>query len=294
MKSTRQSAAMRSTRTAGSVSLGILLSVLFHVFGAFLFDAGGKTELPKLPDPPLVTFLSPTADAISIVEFRKAIARLDPSVSSLPNPRGFSSTALLRRPEVPSIIESRRDDPQFLPHPPVDLARLKLVPTWTLAMAIDSLSAKQPAPPAHEEVFEIPLPPSQSMFELAGALKTRKLLSLANIPLVRPPAPAQPTVIRLAVSPLGDVKFAVLESSSGAADRDARGLDIARRWRFEALPTASADQWGVVSIYWAAEPATRAPTAASGGEPPKPPLPAAPPGVTNSVPTVEPTPGGNP
>lgn len=285
MKPTRQNVARRSPRTAGSVSLGILLSVLFHVFGAFLFDAGGKTEFPKLPEPPLVTFLSPTADAISIVEFRKSIARLDPSVSSLPNPRGFSSTALMRRPEVPSIIESRRDDPQFLPHPPVDLARLRLVPTWTLAMAIDSLSVKQPAPPTHEEVFELPLPPSQSMFEVAGALKARKLLSLANIPLVRAPAPPQPTVIRLSVSPLGDVKFAVLESSSGAADRDARGLDIVRRWRFEALPSASADQWGAVSIYWAAAP---------GGEPPRPSVPTPTTGATNSVPPVGQTPGGNP
>jgi len=116
-------------------------------------------------------------------------------------------------------------------------------------------ATKQLAVPAEDDeiTHDIVRPRAESSFLLSGPVKDRKLLTLASIPLVRAPAPPQPTVVRITVSSMGEVKFAMIDKSSGADDKDARALDIIRRWRFQALSEDAKDQWGTVAVYWAAE-----------------------------------------
>ena len=253
------------------MGVAVLISLLLHLFGSLLFHVSGVTENPSPPKHALVTFLSPTAEMQSIQMFRASIMVRDPSASSLPHPRGFSSITIRRRPQVTSLIEVRQDNPQLLPRKPFDPANLSLVPEPALAELLAQRASKQSAfLVATNEIFEFNAPKTESDFTLRGAIRDRRLLSLANIPLVRYPAPSQPTVVRIAVSPLGDVKFAVLERSSGSEEKDARALDIIRRWRFEALPGETKDQWGAVSVYWAAEfPSSAAPAPSDTNRAPK-------------------------
>jgi len=254
----------------------LALSLLFHLLGAVLFRATAVPDKPALPPPPLVTFLSPTDEASSSVIFRERIEQNDPSVSSLPNPAGFSRTTIHRNRQVPSLIEARQDNPQFLPRAQTDPAQRILVTAPTLANQLGVHGQKQTVEPEQID-FEAIITNRrvESSYVLGGAIRERPLLSLPSVPLVRVPAPPHPSVVRIAVSPLGEVKFAVLERSSGADDKDARALDIVRRWRFKAVPENTGDQWGTVSIYWQAEPA---------------PAPSPAPAETNALPTQPATP----
>lgn len=238
----------------------VLISLLLHLLGSLVFNVAGVTDSPPPPKHALVTFLSPSAEMPSIKQFRESITLRDPSASSLPHPRGFSSTTIQRSPQIASLIQVRQDNPQYLPRKPFDPAALSIVPE----PGLEELLTQRAWKPVGfmittNELFEFRAPRTESDFVLRGSIRDRRLLSLANIPLVRYPAPPQPTVVRIAVSPLGDVKFAVLEKSSGSEEKDARGLDIIRRWRFEAMPGETEDQWGSVSIYWAAELAASTP-----------------------------------
>jgi hypothetical protein len=235
------------------MALGI--SVLLHALGGVVFRAAAVTETPPAPKPPLVTFLSPTARTPAIEDFREAIALADPSVSSLPNPRGFSSRAIARTNAVQSEIEARRINPQLLPLATNDPFMRTIVTEASLATLLAAYVDKRPALPVEEPDVTVPLtlPPTSSGFEIDGVISNRPFLALTSVPLVRSPAPPQPTVVRLAVSPLGEVKFAVLERSCGMEDKDARALDIIRRWRFQSVPDSAGDQWSTVSIYWVAE-----------------------------------------
>jgi TonB family protein len=247
------------------------LSLLLHLLGSLVFRAASVKPGRPLPSPPLVTFLSPTADEASIRDFRTKIALADPSHSSLPGPNGFSKTTIERYPQVPSLIETRQDNPQWLTREAFDLAQLAIVPETPLAASLSAYASKQPPFFADEDKVEFTVPPKpESTFLLGGAIRGRKLVTLVNIPLVRSPAPAQPTVVRIAVSPIGEVKFAVVEKSSGSEEKDARALEIIRRWRFQTVDEQVGDQWGTVSVYWAAElPAPPVPAPAETNAPAK-------------------------
>ncbi|MSR65578.1 MAG: hypothetical protein EXS18_07350 [Verrucomicrobiae bacterium] len=237
------------------LGIAILLSLLFHTIGSLVFTVRAVTQTRAQFQPPLVTFLSPTADAPSIEEFRKRIALADPSASSLPNLEGYSHTTIRRLPVLPSLIEMHQSDPQFLGRPRVDPKQVIIVAAPTVAELLLMHATKQPSPAVDLEEAPVPFVLlRESSFLLSGPIKDRRLLSLVNIPTVRSPAPPQPTVVRICVSPVGEAKFAVIEKGSGADDKDARAIDIIRRWRFLAVPDVVGDQWGTVSVYWAAEP----------------------------------------
>ena len=238
------------------LGFALAISLFLHLLGSFAFNARGVMQSPPPPTPPLITFLSPTADAPSIQQFRQSLTLADPSASSLPNLQGFSATTIERSVLIPSLIESQRDDPLLLARPQIDLTQLTILPEVPVTALLAARAMKQPAESLDDEGFEriIVRSKAESSFLFSGPVKDRKLLTLASIPLVRAPAPAQPTVVRIAVSSMGDVKFAVIEKSSGADDKDARALDIIRRWRFQALSEDGKDQWGSVAVYWAAEP----------------------------------------
>lgn len=249
-------------RSAGKVpwkpiGVAVLASIAAHLLGALVLRATAVTESPPLFKPPLVTFLSPTSEAASIRKFREDMELADPSVSALPNPHGFSRTTIRRDRQVPSLIEARKDDPQFLLREQTDPSEMTSVVESTLPALLASHGSKEPA--AAVELFDDVMEGhlsyrSGSGYLQSGEIRDRPLLSLASIPFVRNPAPALPSVVRVAVSPLGEVKFALLEKSSGSDEKDARALDIIRRWRFQVARETTGDQWGTVSIYWSAEP----------------------------------------
>jgi TonB family protein len=250
---TTTSIARRAWKPIGAA---IAISTALHLGFVLLFQTGAIPTAPAPKRPPLVTFLSPTADAVSIRDFRERIELEDPSISSLPHPRGFSRTALTRFRPVPSRMDARLPNPQFLERRPQDLSRLSLVREPSLPGLLEEYGARLPAATVEVEsevttaVFRRP----QSTYELSPELNERKLLTLASLPAVGSPAPAMPTTLRVAVAPVGDVKFAIVERGSGSEDKDARALDIVRRWRFRAVAESAGDQWGTVWIYWATEP----------------------------------------
>ena len=246
--------------------LALLFSLLLHALGGLVFNAAGVIDNHTVPASLPVTFLSPTSEAPTLQEFRRSIALADPSASSLPNAEGFSHTTITRYPSIPSLIEARQQNPQLLSLSASNLAPRSIVPESILTQLLADRAAKQVAPPTEDMDMNtsVSRQPAGSTFLLSGPIHDRALLTLPSIPSVRSPAPAQPSVIRVDVAAMGEVKFAVLESSSGSEEKDKRAVDIIRRWRFKPVANEIGDQWGKVSIYWAAElPVSAFPTPAA-------------------------------
>ena len=173
----------------------------------------------------------------------------DPSVMSLPDPRGFSGNAWRHvatvpppsyEPErVPAFLglPANAPVPVLLPEPPLgELAQTAVAPA-TLATDPEILAPVSPA--------------TNSVIEILGALSDRRILQPPVLPLAS--APSRSTRLLVAVTGAGRVRYAVVERSSGNESLDGAAVAAVRRVWFAPEPDADplALTWGTVRLVWA-------------------------------------------
>ena len=190
-----------------------------------------------------VHWLRPTQQPI-IAEY------FDPSVMSLPNPRGFSGNAWRHlapaiqaayKPEQPPAflaLPASAPLPVLLPEPSLgELTQTQITPT-----AIESESV----------TTATIVPVTNSIIEITGALSGRQILQSPVLPLAS--VPVRTTRVLIAVTGDGRVRYAVLERSSGNEVLDGAVVEIARQVWFAPEPNINplALTWGTLRLVWAA------------------------------------------
>jgi TonB family protein len=176
----------------------------------------------------------------------------DPSLMSLPSPRGFSRGPWARLAPPAAGRYEPVIPPAFLPAPaggapPVLLAQRDLA---------EAVKAGLERPVAPVEV-ELPVEPrpaaTNSVLVFEGALANRRLLPAPPPPVAPANLTARRSRLLIAVGADGGVRQAVVERSSGHEALDAASLEYVRQLRFE--PQASVDplgvEWGTVRWLWA-------------------------------------------
>ena len=174
----------------------------------------------------------------------------DPSVMSLPSPRGFSGHAWHHL--GPATIATYEPDraPAFLASPanaalPVLLAEK---PISDLVQAGTEWTAVGPASVALAIVRM-----TNSVLEVVGALRGRNILQQPALPLASPEIPVRGARVLVAVTGDGRVRYAVLERSSGNEALDGAAVAAVRQVWF--APESNADPlaltWGAVRLVWA-------------------------------------------
>jgi TonB family protein len=247
----------------GVLLAALIASLLAHVLAFWMFRVSvGK--LPAATGPRTHVYFSaplgPTRAALTPkLELTHAIAEtLDPSLLSLPSPHGFSGDLI--RKEMPPLIGkwTWKDEPVFLIAPLETALRawLEQLKDWS------PLLQEKPVPEPLELLVETPLfpLPPQSAYEISGDLSGRTVIRAEKLPAIRVEHPLRRSIVRVAVSDDGLVRYVVLEQSSGSAEADEIAKKFAQRMRFEPLDSANgALQWGWVQCLWAVEiPATEA------------------------------------
>ena len=173
----------------------------------------------------------------------------DPSVMSLPAERGFSRAAWQRRGMITPVVFEPESAPAFLVLPvSVPLLSLLAEPElpelvrWRIGWA---------SVPANEPVWE--LPATNSVLEITGALRDRRIVQLPVLPVAD--APVKATRLLIAVNAEGCVRYAVLDRSSGNEALDSAAVAAARQVWFTPEPNADpvALTWGVVQLVWVAK-----------------------------------------
>lgn len=200
--------------------------------------------------------------ALTAEQLSETFFAIDPTVFTLPSEHGFSGQAWLRLPEQhepPGETEA----PALLP---LDAALLGTnIPLLTPAKTSLPFSLADTRGPELEPwpVFLAPeLFRTQSVFEIQGGLAGR----LLNAPAILPAWPSAQlltnSVVQIAVNPTGQVIAARLLARSRSAEADSNALDLARRLRFQPVPSP-APVWGKAVFEWqTVEPANASPALA--------------------------------
>ncbi|HTS19330.1 MAG TPA: energy transducer TonB [Verrucomicrobiae bacterium] len=180
----------------------------------------------------------------------------DPSLMSLPSTHGFSRRAWSRKIEA-SQRQMGWDEPvAFLGVTPPSTPRSLLQPmppdeaVVTAARKTAALSEE----PGDQEALEPPISINQSVFRLLGGVGDRRITYAPALPAMNSTVP--PTQVRVGVDAGGLVLYALLNQSSGDDSVDAKALELARQFRFEAAGDANAAplSWGVLRFMWATQP----------------------------------------
>ena len=248
------------------VLLVIMGALLLAYIGAILVVTfRQKGQRPDLSQPPRVRWMEPQVDH-SANDIRYVIADLlDPSLMSLPSPHGFSLPTWQRQPTASYQP----------PEPAVELAFLHAGTPGALESLLDEPSLKdavqaavQRLPPESEEaadalIAETPAAADKTVLEFTAGLEQRAPSVPPELPTITSETALRPTRLRIAVTPDGAVRYAVLERSCGSEPVDKQALDIARELRLEPERDVSALAltWGVVKFVWA----TATPPAATNG-----------------------------
>jgi hypothetical protein len=220
----------------------LFVSLAFHVAAGFVFRVGTFERAVRGPSQPFVQYIgAEKEEALGLAAVR------DPSLVSLASPHGFSASALTPPPhfpyQPPSVDQPARPltapPPIIEPATPPSAARLG-------EMLIAKLA------PSSQEPAETPVAPNVTRVAFGGSLASRAPTVSGDSLRIEGLAPPQPTVLRVAVDPLGVVRYALLSESSGSAAADNRGIQQVQAWRFMAAERAgTALDWGEVRILWA-------------------------------------------
>jgi TonB family protein len=107
--------------------------------------------------------------------------------------------------------------------------------------------------PMSQETAAEPAAPASTQVAITGPLAVRARPSLAaSAPRIEGLAPAQTTVLRVAVDNLGRVRYSLVQESSGSAQADRKAVELVRSWQFTPRDgAADSIEWGEVRILWA-------------------------------------------
>lgn len=214
----------------------------------FLRKSIPRTETDKRP---IVRWISPRSIEEGH-EIRFLIASLDdPSLMSLPDIHAFSKA-----------LWQRHTSPDNSPISPDDtIAYLDTTPPRELPPLLRST----PLPETVRNIAEKPLAVvidmaptdtltalNHSTIQLTGDLEQYQILRSPSLPAIASETPLRPTLVRLAVTAGGTVRYAMLYRSCGNETADAQALETARQLCF-VLPSDTAPQtllWGVAKFLW--------------------------------------------
>jgi TonB family protein len=238
--------------------LGVM-GVLFVLQAGLIFLFGERSRPQPLLSAPPIHFRALEA-AVNEDDLLRQFFVGDPSVFSLPNPRGFSGRAWLNQRPLEYQPENQLEPPKWLPldtarlgtHFPVPQPGFELIPA-----GLAEQQARHEEPPPDFLTPEII--PRQSVFRLEGGLADRLLGA-------GPSLRAQPSEklltnswVQIAVDPAGEVIAARLDASCGLTEADAEAVAKARALRFRPAPSAGT-QWGEAIFQWQTmEPAAAGP-----------------------------------
>ena len=173
----------------------------------------------------------------------------DPSVMSLPNPRGFSAAAWRHFAPASQALYVTDRAPAYLPQPPAaPLAVLLPEP------ALDQLAQTEIVPTiivTEPDSIEVIHAGTNSVIELTGALIRRRLVQVPVLPLASPAA--RTTRVLVAVTGAGRVRYAAVERSSGNEQLDGAAVAAVRQVWFAPEPNVDplSETWGTVRLLWA-------------------------------------------
>jgi hypothetical protein len=261
----------------GQLMLWILAGSIVAFGSMFLFfrvSGGYLTAAPR--EVPHINFMPTPRQAPLLAHDSAYVVAdvFDPSLMSLPSAHGFSRHLWSRRIEATQRDLGWNQQPAFLgvTLPGVSAPLLQPVPVDAAV-----LTATEKPPALSEESIDnelpgVPMSINQSVYRILGALENRSAVYVPSLPTIDSPAPLMPTQVRVGVNPDGLVLYALLDRSrrggtSGDDGVDARALDLARQFRFEAEHTSGTPPltWGVLRFLWAtqAPPATNSDSVAS-------------------------------
>lgn len=230
----------------------LFVSLAFHVAAGFVFRVGTFERAVRGPSQPFVQYIGTAEEAaLGLAAVR------DPSLTALASPHGFSASVLKPPPhfphQPPSVDQPAR--PLMAPPPIIEPA-----PPPGATQIGETMIAK--LAPSSQEPAETPVAPIVTRVAFSASLASRAPAIPGDLLRIEGPAPQQATVLRVAVDPLGIVRYALLSESSGSAAADTRGIQQVQAWRFTAAERAgSALDWGEVRILWAGGSETPAPAA---------------------------------
>lgn len=214
--------------------LCVVGSLAAHVATFFLFQVVYPQRV-TIPQPaPYVTLLTPSSP--ENLAYLRWIEAEDPALIATDNAVS-----------PPGLIEvkyrSSFATPRTLPlGAPVEKSDEALFPP-----AVDRLQA---SPSAAQPSVASPTPAqSQTVLRAAGVLKTRMLPQNPELSSLRiASAPVSPTVILVGVTSEGEVRFPVIQQSSGDAKLDEMALAHLSQLRFAAAKESMA--WGYLTFAW--------------------------------------------
>lgn len=232
----------------------LLIASVFGFAGAFLL-AGFRQHGSRLErtSQPRVHWAPPPATTGQRSMTYLIADYFDPSLMSLPNPRGFS----LRMWQHSAVPPAQNFDPPSdlaLLDPPPSEPLPAMLPQPSLSNALQSSVDKLPA-----TLLDFPsvdthgVAGTQSTLHFDGDVASRTLLEQPTLPITGINAGLRPTRVRLALGVDGRVRYATLDRSSGNEDVDAQALELARRLRFDSVSASDplALTWGTARFTWA-------------------------------------------
>ncbi|MCC7518511.1 MAG: hypothetical protein IT578_04930 [Verrucomicrobiae bacterium] len=188
--------------------------------------------------------LEPSSPAVT-----SAVDWMDPTVFALPSDQGFS--ARVRR-RAPSLRLAETNAFAFsLPQPYAPLL-------WAGETGEGAVFV-EPPPSFGEAVAaeEAPSPPSEegSAWRVYGEIAARNPAAVAPLPPMARDEPVGPSVLRIAVTPRGDVPYAFMERGSGFDRADDAALRFVQSLHFSPVEGTNAAPlaWGFVKILWRSE-----------------------------------------
>ena len=230
-------------------------SIIAYVGAILVVTFRQKGRPPDLSRPPRVRWMPPQSGK-GPVDIRYVVADLlDPSLMSLPSPHGFSlltwehqPAATYRPPEPPVELAFLHAGTPALPEPLLNEPSLK----DALQTSVQRL-VPESEEPAETLPVEITTAADKTVVEFMAGLDQRTLAEPPELPTITSEASLRPTRLRIAVTPDGAVRYAMLEGSCGSEPVDKQALTLARALRFETQEGASAMglTWGVARFVWA-------------------------------------------
>jgi len=202
--------------------------------------------VPRQPDQATAFHL--VADAPPGSAMAELLEIDDPTLFSLPDPRGFSGPAWMRAPTLQHQSRDWTEPQRWLTLRMADLGAAFMELVRTNVVAPRPLADKPP--PRLSEVALAPVPlRANSTFRIEGDLTGRELLRPLEVPSMPNTEILTNTVVQIGVNAAGFTFSAVPLSSSGSKTADQRAVELAKAARFKPLarsgPMASADRWAL-------------------------------------------------
>jgi len=223
---------------------------IYTVVGVFALQVGlllylGQMEEPLPVRPTFRTAVYLAADPWSNEQLSRLPTANDPTLLALPAETGFSGPAWLR----PKPVEFRPDrwsEPQRWLAVDEQALGDKFAHFVGTNSITPPLTASKPLPPLlrYEPNFPNDPVPKSSRLRIEGALASRPLLTLPELPSWRHSELLNNTTVRAAVDADGFTHSTVLLSESGSREADLHALKLANQARFQPLPRAARDRTG--------------------------------------------------